>query len=152
MSRFSKKSPKLLYNAIQFKSQLELNCFKLFEENDLLLSYESKSFLLISQLKLNNLTVYLPSRKTKKNNISSLKEISGILQKAIYTPDFILEYKNYIIFIETKGLANDAYPLRRKLFFHYLEKNSIENNINYIFFEPHNIKQILECINIIKNL
>ena len=145
-------STELVYNNIHFKSKLEVDCYKLFEVENLPVKYESISFELIPKLKLQNLLVYLPGRKTKINKVTSLKEVSGILQNAKYTPDFIIEYKEYTIFIETKGRANDAYPMRRKLFFHYLENRSLHEDCHFIFFEPHNKVQILETIQIIKNL
>lgn len=142
----------LVYNNIHFKSKLEVDCYKLFLAENFPLEYESTSYELMPKLKLQNVIIYLPSRKSKKNKESYLKESSCTLQNAHYTPDFILKYKNYTIFIETKGRANDAYPIRRKLFFHYLEHLANINNENYIFFEPHNKAQILETLQIIKNL
>lgn len=153
MPKFSnKKLSSLVYNNIHFKSELEVDCYKLFEEENMVLSYEPHSFELIKKLKLENILIYLPSRKTKKNKVTTLKIFSGILQNAEYTPDFILEYNDYTIIIETKGRANDAYPMRRKLFFHYLEYLAKTTQQKYVFFEPHNKTQIREVIQIIKNL
>ena len=151
-NRYSHKSPSLIYQNIHFKSNLEVDCFKLYETAGLNLLYEPQSFELIKKLKLEHLLIYLPSRKSKKNKVVTLKPFSGLLQNAEYTPDFILEYNNYTIFIETKGRANDAYPMRRKLFFHYLEYTAKQEDKKFIFFEPHNKAQILESIQIIKNL
>ena len=142
----------LIYNKIHFKSKLEVDCYKLLKAENFSVEYESTSYELIPKLKLSNVLVYLPSRKTKVNKITYLKPSSGSLQNAEYTPDFIIKYKNYNIFIETKGKANDAYPMRRKLFFHYLENLATHTGEKYLFFEPHNKAQILETIQIIKNL
>ena len=152
LNRFSKKSPDLIYKTIHFKSKLEVDCFKMFETEGIDLAYEPTSFQLIPKLKLNHLLIYLPSRKTKTKKVPFLKEFSGILHKAEYTPDFIYVKDNTTIFIETKGKANDAYPMRRKLFFHYLEQLADTEERKYIFIEPHNKSQIAEAIEIVKNL
>ena len=61
-----------------------------------------------------------------------------------YTPDFV--GTDWIM--ETKGRANDLYPLKLKMF-----RKFMEGNPKYkMFMEPHNIKQILQCIELIKNL
>ena len=49
-----------------------------------------------------------------------------------YTPDFI--GKGFII--ETKGRANEAFPMRWKLFKHYAE-----HNLNSILYKPQNQKE-----------
>ena len=152
VNRFSKKSNTLIYDNIHFRSTLEVDCYKLLIAEGFDVNYEKESFELIPKMKVENALIYLPSRKTKKIRTTNLKQFLGTLQNAVYTPDFIMQYKDYKIFIETKGRANDAYPMRRKLFFHYLEHLAITTHEKFIFFEPHNRSQILETIKIIKEL
>ena len=105
-------------------------------------SYEPFKFVIINSFKLNNTTVYQPN--TKKQ----LAQVKETIREITYTPDFYLKYKGYDIFIETKGMPNETYPLKKKLFLKYLE----ESGSNVLFFEPHNSVQITEVINIIKQL
>ena len=57
-----------------------------------------------------------------------------------YTPDFI--GKGFII--ETKGRANEAFPMRWKLFKHYAE-----HNLNSILYKPQNQKECDETVRLI---
>ena len=49
-----------------------------------------------------------------------------------YTPDFVDPNGKWII--ETKGYANESFPLRWKLFKRHLK----ENNLAYVLFMPRN--------------
>jgi hypothetical protein len=51
--------------------------------------------------------------------------------------------------IETKGRSNDLYPVKLKLFRTLIE-SSEEYKKYKLFIEPHNQKQILQAIEIIK--
>ena len=57
-----------------------------------------------------------------------------------YTPDFI--GKGFII--ETKGRANEAFPMRWKLFKHYAE-----HNLNSTLYKPQNQKECDETVKLI---
>ena len=63
-----------------------------------------------------------------------------------YTPDFLCPDRAWII--ECKGYANDRFPLKWKMFKKLLK----ETNPNCKLFVPKNQKQVLETIEIIKNL
>ena len=59
-----------------------------------------------------------------------------------YTPDFI--GKGFII--ETKGRANEAFPMRWKLFKHYAE-----HNLNSTLYKPQNQKECDKVGELIKS-
>ena len=63
-----------------------------------------------------------------------------------YTPDFVDPNGKWII--ETKGYANESFPLRWKLFKQHLKKN----NLTYVLFMPRNRTQCLEVLELIKQL
>ena len=65
-----------------------------------------------------------------------------------YTPDFIINYKNYLIILELKGRENDCFYLKKKMFRKWLEKYEPKS----IYFEIYTKKQLLQAIEIIKNL
>lgn len=65
-----------------------------------------------------------------------------------YTPDLMFEYNNHLIIIEMKGFENNTYPLKKKIFRKWLESNYP----NSIYFEIFTKKQLLQAIDIIKNL
>ena len=52
------------------------------------------------------------------------------------------------VIIEAKGHENDVFPLKRKIFRKYLEKQKG----NYIYFEVHSKGEVLNAIKIINNL
>ena len=97
-----------------------------------------------------NIIIYAPKKlgvgKYDKNLELSNKTILSIT----YTPDFIVIKDNYKIYFDVKGKENDTYPIKKKMFLKLLEEKN--DSINYIFFEPHSIKQMLQAIEIINNL
>ena len=111
----------LLYDGIKFKSKLEVYCYTKLKENDLIAPYEERTFVIIDAFVYNNEKV----------------------RKMTYTPDFVgIDYV-----IECKGKANDAFPLRWKIFKHHLHKN----NLNYKLYLPRNKKDVDAVIEDIKN-
>ena len=63
-----------------------------------------------------------------------------------YTTDFVDPNGKFII--ETKGYANESFPLRWKLF----KKHLKDNNHHYVLFMPRNKTQVDEVIELIKQL
>lgn len=145
-----KNATPVIFDNIHFESRLEKYCYMKFKEAGLTLKYEPKQYTLLPKFSLNtNLAFYCPKKKSKKQTVSpaSMRPVSKF-QSITYTPDFYLFYKDYHIIIETKGMPNDAYPIKRKLFLNYLNNQ----NEKFIFLEPHNYKQIDTIITLIQNL
>lgn len=135
------------YKGIRFKSKLEKTCYDILTESKLNFSYESEKIILWEGVKLTNIKCFKPS-KIKYNK--DLIEYNRALLNITYTPDFVIIKDNYKIYFDVKGISNDTYPIKMKMFLKYLENKKDE--YNYMFFEPHNIRQIKWAVEYIKNL
>ena len=139
------KSRKILYDNILFDSNLEISCYKLLKENNIDFTYNEEKIILFEGFKFNNVIFYQPNKK-KEYMVNNRKVLN-----TTYTPDFRINInkEDIIIYIETKGKENDVYPLKRKMFLKYLECLSENNGYICYFFEPHNVTQIKESIDVI---
>lgn len=138
------------YKSIKFKSILECSCYKKLEAAGFDFSYEGEKITLWEGVKLQNTIIYAPKkiRAGKYNKFLELQ--TRALLNITYTPDFIVYKNNYIIYFDVKGKENDTYPIKKKMFLKVLENR--HDGIQYMFFEPHNIRQMLQAIEIIKKL
>lgn len=152
MNKF--KNQNSTFNDINFKSKLEISCYKKLIEAGFNPEYEKQKFVLFNGFRLPENVAYFTQLKTNnegkihtifKNDTRKIRDIT-------YLPDFYFTYKEYEIYFDTKGKANDVYPLKKKLFLNMLNNISIQTGKKYLFFEPHNVKQIKESILIIQNL
>lgn len=144
-----KNTKKIFYDKIWFKSQLEVKCYKELINNGFNPVYENVTFNLFDKFRAKQVLYYCPYNIKKKG-------VFGIYPRIImgitYTPDFYFLYKGNHIYFDTKGYPNDVYPLKKKIFLKVLEDLSNKTGEKYIFFEPHNMSQIRECISIILKL
>lgn len=140
----------VLYKGITFKSNLEYQCYKKLEDSNLNFSYESEKITLWEGVKPGNVLIYYPNKIRAGKYEPNLSLQPKSLIKITYTPDFIIKKGKYKIYFDVKGKENDVYPIKRKMFLKYL--NSKKDGVKYIFFEPHNIKQMIQAIDIINNL
>jgi len=122
---------------ISFKSKLEVFCYRKLKESGIPFEYEVHKFVLFEGFRP-NFHSYFPDK------LGDMQLDLGKIRDMTYTPDFV--GSNWII--ETKGKANDVYPVKLKFFRRWLEGNSKYK----MFLEPHNQKQILQCIEIIKQI
>ena len=143
MNKKIRGTKSIVYNNIRFKSTLECNCYKKLEEAGLNPSYESEKIVLMEGFRP---SIKLISPNKTKELVECTKKILNIT----YTPDFVVTKGNYKIYFDAKGIANDTYPIKKKLFLKHLENRA--DGVNYIFIEPHSIKQILQAIDYIKSL
>ena len=111
-----KNATPMVYNNIQFRSRLEVFCYKQLLKYNIEADYEKYKFTLLDGFRFNGEAV----------------------RKMTYTPDFV--GKEFVI--ECKGQMNDAFPLRWKLFKYFLFKNKIE----YDLYLPRNQKQVIEVM------
>ena len=109
------------YNGVKYRSKLESEFAKVFDENGILFKYEPFKITLIP----------------------SFKYLGQTIRDVSYTPDFVV-YNNIII--EAKGFPNDAYPLRKKMVLKYI----VDNNYNYEFYEIKTKNQLLKLIEELK--
>ena len=133
-----KNAKKSSYKGLDFKSNLELHCYKKLEEAKVPVKYEKKTFTIFPAM-VYPLACYEGTTKRLYNKGSKIRPIT-------YTPDFVDPKGKFII--ETKGYANESFPLRWKLF----KKHLKENNHHYVLFMPRNKKQVDEVVELIKQL
>lgn len=142
-----KNAKSFLYNNIKFKSQFEVTVYKtLLQEGFDNVQYEPKTYVLWEGFK--PLIPFYDRDKHTGLNKLSMKKIIDIK----YTPDFRFVYNNWIIFIEAKGIENDVFYIKKKLFRKKLEEFHKTSGINCVYFEVFSKKQLLEAIQIIRNL
>jgi len=131
-----KNVDKLKYDNIQFRSSLEVYCYKALKKANLEANYETEVFELIPKFTL--IGKWLESLKT------GLKLSSGNVQAMTYTPDFISNDKSWLI--ECKGYTGaDIWQVKRKLIKNYVK------NMNINIYVPSTQKQIDEVIQLILN-
>jgi len=109
------------YDGHMFKSKLEYRTYKAFQEANIPVGYERKTFTLIDSFTYNN-------EKIRRITI---------------TPDF--DGDGFIL--ETKGFATDIFKLRWKLFKNYL----CTNGLYYDLYMPRTMKDVHACIKVIKS-
>ena len=111
---------------IHFRSKLELYTYEAFMKAGIPVKYEPKHFTLLPKF-----------------------EIFGEKVRAItYLPDFIGRYKKYTFVVECKGMITDSFPIRWKLFKHYLKRK--RSKMRYYLVRNH--KQVDDMIkNILEN-
>lgn len=132
----------LEYDGISFKSKLEKMAYQTLKDQGFPVLYEPKKFIIWEGFRP-NVPFYNKDASTRMLKIDSKKVID-----ISYTPDLMFEYNNHLIIIEMKGFENNTYPLKKKIFRKWLESNYP----NSIYFEIFTKKQLLQAIDIIKNL
>lgn len=141
-----KNATKCCYDGIQFQSTLEKDSYIALLAEGFDPEYEKQTYVL-QETKLFPTLHYAPFRDRKLHkDVWGLNKYKTISIK--YTPDFEFMIGDTKIIVEVKGKANDRYPYQKKLFFKWLE----DNCPNSAFFEIHNKKQLLQAIDIIKQL
>ena len=108
------QSKKGWYDGIKFASQLEIYMYKQLQANDVEFGYETERFDIIDGFHSDNVSFERTATKDFINR--GEKKIRGIY----YTPDFVSDK----FIIETKGRANESFPVRWKLFKRLLHLNN----------------------------
>tara|TARA_R100000030_G_scaffold98334_2_gene88162 strand:+ start:589 stop:1050 length:462 start_codon:yes stop_codon:yes gene_type:complete len=142
--KYRKKGKKVVnakkteYKGIKFQSYLELFAYKSLEEADISVDYEKHTFTVFEPMVYPQ-ACYEGTTKKLYNKGSKIRAIT-------YTPDFVDPNGKWIM--ETKGHANESFPLRWKLF----KKHLKDKDLQYVIFMPRNKAQVTECIDLIKQL
>ncbi len=134
---------KKIYDGIEFASGLEIYCYKELKKTDLDFKYEEISYTLVDPI-TRGFEVY---KKTKTKPYSSVKTKNVL--KISYKPDFFIYDKGKLVYIiETKGHANESFPIRVKLFYNYAIRR-----LKYLkaYFLPSNQKEVDETIKLIQD-
>lgn len=137
-----KNASPLEYDGISFKSKLEKMIYQTLKEQGFPVEYESHKFVLWQGFRP-TVPFYDKDKSTRMLKLESKKIID-----ITYTPDFVFIYNGVLVVIEAKGMENDCFYLKKKMFRKWLE----DNHPKSIYFEIYTKKQLLQAINIIKNL
>lgn len=136
-----KKGPvvakKVVYDGITFASGLEKYMYKALKENNIKAEYESHTFELVNSFEFQNNCFERQSNGKGDFCNRGNKKVLNLK----YTPDFI--GKDFII--ETKGRANDSFPLRWKLFKKWMH----DNNDTRTLYKPQNQDQCDKTVQLI---
>lgn len=122
-------------NGIKFRSTLEGNVYQYLLDNHIDVSYETQKITIWER--------YIPFSVPYFDKIGrTFKQVTSAPLAVHYTPDFILHYNNYIIYLEVKGFKNDVAPYKIRLFREWLEYKSIQDNMKYIYAVVYSIKNV----------
>lgn len=137
-----KNASPLEFDGIFFKSKLEKMIYQTLRENNLPVEYEPQKFIIWEGFRP-TVPFYDKDKTTRMLKLEKKKIIS-----ISYTPDFVFRYNDCLIIIEAKGMENDRFYLKKKMFRKWLENNEPKS----IYFEIYTKKQLLQAIDIIKAL
>ncbi len=143
---------------ITFKSKLEKTLFTILENEGFSPQYEPQRVILLD---FEDSVTPFYDKETEsqhkkrveelgKADAKKLRLVSNRMLPITYTPDIYFRYKNIDVWIEVKGLENDIFYLKKKLFRKYLDDKFKLTSIKSIFFEIYSKRQLLQAISIIK--
>ena len=145
---------------ITFKSQLEKSIYNTLLQQGFEPQYEPTTFTLWEGFE--PITPYY-DKETDKQKIKRLSEgidtcapkiliqKTGKIVGIRYTPDFYFKYNDLNVYIEAKGIENDVFYIKKKMFIKYLDNLYTEKGEKSIYFEVYTKKQLLQAIEIIKS-
>ena len=128
-------------DGVKYRSRLEAFTSIELRKEGIKFNYEKERFLLMDKFTYEGVSIEKRKKKGKLIYDQAFKSIRSVT----YIPDFTNLKDGWII--EVKGLKSDVFNLKWKLFKQYLAKN----NLNYELYMPGSKKQILQCVDIIKN-
>lgn len=144
---------------ITFKSKLEKSIYDTLLEQGFNPKYEPITFVIWEGFRP---TIPYYDRETDYQRDVRLAASGGSSAKMLvrkkarilnvqYTPDFYFKYNDLNVYIEAKGIENDVFYLKKKMFIKYLDDMYLEKGERSIYFEVYTRKQLLQAIEIIKN-
>ena len=141
IKRSKKKGPvvakKVIYNGITFASGLEKFMYKSLKDAKIDFRYEGEVFELIPAFQFDNECNERQSNGKGDFTSRGNKKVLNIK----YTPDFT----GWDFIIETKGRANESFPLRWKLFKKWMH----DNNDKRTLYKPQNQDECLKTVKLI---
>lgn len=138
-----KKKEARTYKGFVYASKEEVICAKLLDDNKLNWEYEKYSFTLIDDFYCPNTVVVHKEGKRKGQKYKAFEESSKKVQDCVYTPDFVNWEEGWII--EVKGIRDQYYVLREKLFKKYL----VEKGLTFDFYVPNTKEEMEQTIRFI---
>ena len=131
------RAKKVTYDSINFASGLEKFMYICLKEAGIDCEYEGKTFTLVNSFMFNN-SSYERQANGKGDYIDrGRKKILPIK----YTPDFVAD--DFII--ETKGRANESFPMRWKLF----KQQILEDFPKMTLYKPQNQAECKKTVELI---
>jgi len=130
-------SKKIVYDGIQFASGLEKYMYIALQKAKIDFEYEGRTFELVPSFTFKNECFERQSNGKGDFINRGCKKVLNLK----YTPDFI----GIDFIIETKGRANDSFPLRWKLFKEWM----MNNNDDRILYKPQTNAECLKTIELI---
>lgn len=140
-----KNASKVIYDGIEFKSKLEGNCYLLLKASKLNFCYECMQCVLFTGFKDMEIIEWNWGKKGLERK--PMKKVPDMT----YTPDFVITGKDKIVFIEAKGMFNDLFTTKRKMFYQYLSKLRKIDGIHYEYALVKNLKQMRELIDLLES-
>lgn len=129
-----------IIDGIRFKSKWECKVYQMLKEAGLNPQYEG--------LKIHLQDTFEPKVPFYTKGKTSVFAVDSYKVRAItYSPDFKVEYKGKLYFIEAKGMKTDSYSIKVKLFRKWLEDNKPDATA----FEVYTQKNVKDTIKVIKN-
>lgn len=144
---------------ITFKSQTEKMIYRALVDNNITPEYEKHTFTLWDgftpitpfydqetdkQQEKRNLAEE-SEKKTPKILVLKSEKVVGIR----YTPDFHFEKDGIDIWIEVKGIENDVFYIKKKMFRKFLDDKLEKEGKRSMFFEIYTKRQLLQALKII---
>ena len=144
---------------LTFKSQLEKSIYNTLLQQGFTPQYEPITFTLWDGFspitpfydketdKQNQERAELLGKKVPKILVKKEGKVIGIR----YKPDFYFNYNDLDVYIEAKGIENDVFYIKKKMFIKYLDDILVNTGRRSIYFEVYTKKQLLQAIEIIKD-
>jgi hypothetical protein len=144
---------------IAFKSQAEKMIYRALQDNGITPEYEKCTFTLwdgftpitpfydqeTDEQRNKRIAAEPNTSKASKILIPKTAKVVGIR----YTPDFYFKKGDVDIWIEVKGIENDVFYIKKKLFRKYLDDKFNKEGKRSMFFEIYTKKQLLQALTII---
>ena len=130
-------SKKITYDGVDFASGLEKYMYIALKKAKIKFEYEGENFTLIESFKFNSQAHERQNNGKGEYINRGDKKVLGIR----YTPDFVGE--DFVI--ETKGRANESFPMRWKLFKKHMQEIGDDRNL----YKPQTNKECDKTIYLI---
>lgn len=142
------------YDGICFKSLLEKVVYSTLSQLGYNPQYEPQTFTLFEGfVPITPFYDKMSDSKAKKALLKykMLELKPGKIIGIKYTPDFYFRYKDIDIYIEAKGMENDVFYIKKKLFIKFLDERFTHTGQKSMYFEIYNKRQLLQALEIIKD-
>lgn len=147
VNRKVKNARKVIFDGIEFNSDLEMRCYILLKSSGLDFSYECERVILMSGWKETDIVIW------KLGKDGALKKGPvGAVRDWTYTPDFVILSKDgkKKVYVEMKGNPTDLTPYKQKMFIRYLSILGKASDKKFGYALLRNIKQLAMLIENLK--